>query len=203
MTARGNARGIARRIARGNAHVVCARSRQSSIEGVAVGVDLPPVSQPPHAGDQGGGGSREKPASRAPSVASLENEINRVRADGGVSRGRLHLPPPGCFLKAVVHVRRSGEPTGRNRGGASRTLARISRRPRPVSETRTCIGSSKVTAFLVSGAAIGPAGPAASPRRRLQPSSGRPRWATSPHATGGEHPAPDPHDCCRAGRMRR
>ncbi len=163
----------------------------------AVSVDLPPVSQPPHVGDRGGGRSREEPASRALSIASLENESYHVRGEGSFPC-RLHLPPPGGFFKAVVRVPLLGGAKGRNRGGAFRMLAWISRRPRPVSETRTCAGSSEATSLPVSRAPIGLAGPAASPRRRLRPSSGRPRRATSPHTANGEHPAGDPHQCRRA-----
>lgn len=115
----------------------------------------------------------------------------------GVSRGRLHLPPSGGFLKAVVRVRPLGEPRGRNRGGAFRMLAWISRRPRAVSETRTRICYSDGSIFPVSHAASAPAATAPSRGRRRRPWSGRPRRATSLHATSGEDPAGHPDGCCR------
>lgn len=204
MTARGNARGTARWIARGNAHVVCVRSRQSSIEGVAVASTFPHLAassrRRPRRRRLEGGARFTSPVGCEP----RERVPPRPGRERGVSRCRVHLPPLRRLLQGVVLVRCVwGEPRGRNRGGPFRMLAWISRRPRPVSETRTCTGSSEVTAFLVSRAAIGPAGAAASPRRRLRPSSGRPRRATSPHTRSGEHLAGDPHQCRREGWRQR
>jgi len=131
MTALGNARGIARRTARGNAHVVCPRSRQSSIEGVAVGVDLPPVSQPPHAGDQGGGVEEGVRFTSLVDCEPREGDPPRAGREGSFP---LPAPSPSPRRLPQGYCPRpmpGGEPRGTNRGGAFRMLACVNQRRVP------------------------------------------------------------------------
>ncbi len=213
MTAWGNARRNARRTARGNASVVSPPEWPGNRD-VRIGIVAANLACLGPCRSRLSAAPRPRTERRAEPADGRRG--GKLRSSHGYDRGRrrrlqtrwrastrgLHVLSP-TRTRSALWSEAFGVPAGRNRGGAFRTLAQFSWRPRSMSETRTCIGNSEARISPASRAAIGPAGPATSPRRRLRPSSGRPRRATSPHTTGGEHLAGDPHQCRRDGWRQR
>jgi hypothetical protein len=210
MTAWGNARRIARRTARGNASAVSARAqpggRLTRLRIVAADLAClgPCRSRLVR-------GRRPRTERRAEPAAGRRS--GKLRSSPGYDRGRrrrlqtrwrastrgLHVLSPTRPRSALWSEAFRG-PRGRESGRPLSETGLGERKPRTMSETRTCIGTSGINISCVSRASIQPAASASSSRgRRRRPSGGRPRRATWPHTPSGQDPAGDPDRCRPAG----